>query len=59
MKMTRRLSFIPALAATALLLAAAILLAGTGAGSRALSASAEPQDFSLTAENLPPPADAD
>lgn len=58
MKMTRRFSFIPVLAAAALLLAAAILLAGIGAGSRALSVPAEPRASSLS-EDFPPPADAD
>ncbi|MBE5036690.1 hypothetical protein INF35_02650 [Subdoligranulum sp. DSM 109015] len=56
MKMTRRFSFIPVLAAAAALLAAAILFAGLGAGCRIASAPTAPQAVVLSAEpHLPLP----
>lgn len=53
MKMTRRFAFIPVLAATAVLLAASILLAGIGAGRRASAAAAPQQAVFLSAEEDP------
>ena len=62
MKMTRRFSFIPVLAAAAALLAAAILFAGLGAGCRKASVTpAAPalQAFFLSAEAGPSLPDID
>lgn len=59
MKMTRRFSFIPVLAAAAVLLAVSILLAGIGAGCRVPSASLAPRALSLSAEAAPSLSGAD
>lgn len=59
MKMTRRFSFIPVLAAAAALLAAAILFAGLGAGCRKASVTPAPQAFFLSAEAGPSLPDID